>query len=313
MKDTLAARPIGTAARITAWFATHDGLISRAEARQLGLTPAQIDRLVHNGAWERVYPGVYRLAGSPTGPHSRLRAAVLLGGAGSAVSHRAAAWLWGLRDELDKEVTITVGRNRIVRVSGVRAVRSRHPVWPVTRHGLPCSDPVRTIVDCAAEADAGEIDDLVDRAVAIRIARVEQLIKTATDPTDLRHHRGRPLLVERLRQRGVTGSPNPSVLESRTARLFRRYQVPVPKAEVSWGPNRRYRLDFAYPELRLVIEVDGWSAHFLPEQQRRDHQRGNSLNRAGWTVLHYDWWAVTYEAERVAREIADTYRQLAGA
>jgi hypothetical protein len=140
--------------------------------------------------------------------------------------------------------------------------------------------------------------------------RVEQLIKTATDPAGLRGHQGRPLVIERLRQRGVTGSPNPSVLESRAARLFRRYQLPRPRAEVSWGPDRRYRLDFAYPALRLVIEVDGWAAHFVPERQRRDHQPSNTLNRAGWTVLRYDWWAVTYEADRVAREIAGTYRNL---
>ena len=105
----------------------------------------------------------------------------------------------------------------------------------------------------------------------------------------------------------ILGSPHPSVLESRMARLFRLHRLPRPKAEVVWGPNRRYRLDFAYPHLRLAIEVDGWSAHFAPEQQRHDNRRGNALARAGWTVLHYDWWEVTYAAERVAAEIADTY------
>jgi very-short-patch-repair endonuclease len=305
--------PRTTAERVAAWFATHDGLITRLEASQLGVTPGHIDRCLHGGIWERVYPGVYHLVGCPMGSLTQLRAAVLLGGAGTAVSHRAAAWLWGLRDNLGAELTITVGRNRIVRVAGVRAVRSRHPVWPVTRRGLPCTDAVRTIVDCAADADAGEVDDLVDRALAQRITRVDELITVTTDPGAIAHHRGRPLLVERLRQRGVTGLPNPSVLESRAARLFRRHHLPQPKAEVWWGPDRRYRLDFAYPQLRLVIEVDGWAAHFAPEQQRRDHQRGNSLNRAGWTVLHYNWWEITYEADRVATEIADTYRRLLAA
>jgi very-short-patch-repair endonuclease len=95
------------------------------------------------------------------------------------------------------------------------------------------------------------------------------------------------------------------------ARLLVEYRLPVPKAEVDWGPQRRYRLDFAYPLIRLAIEVDGWSAHFTPEQQRWDRRRANSLSRAGWTVLHYDWWEVTYEPERVAKEIAEVYWHLA--
>jgi very-short-patch-repair endonuclease len=95
------------------------------------------------------------------------------------------------------------------------------------------------------------------------------------------------------------------------ARLFRLHRLPHPKAEVVWGPNRRYRLDFAYPHLRLAIEVDGWSAHFAPEQQRHDNRRANALARAGWTVLHYDWWEVTHSPEQVAAEIADTYQRLA--
>jgi very-short-patch-repair endonuclease len=67
----------------------------------------------------------------------------------------------------------------------------------------------------------------------------------------------------------------------------------------------------AFPELRLVIEVDGYAAHFAPERQRYDRQRDHRLRRAGWTVLRYDWWEITYDAARVAREIAETYRALA--
>jgi very-short-patch-repair endonuclease len=129
----------------------------------------------------------------------------------------------------------------------------------------------------------------------------------------LRYYPGRRALESRLAARGVLGSPNPSVLESRMARLFRAHHLPRPKAEVMWGPDRRYRLDFAYPHLRLAVEVDGWSVHFAPEQQRHDNRRANTLARAGWTVLHYDWWEVTYEAERVAAEIAVTYTRLAAA
>jgi len=93
-------------------------------------------------------------------------------------------------------------------------------------------------------------------------------------------------------------------------RTLRDHGVCAPKAEVCWGPNQRYRLDFAYPHLRLVIEVNGWAYHSSPEQARRDATRRNALNRAGWTVLEFDWWDVTHEPHRVAAEVAAALARL---
>jgi very-short-patch-repair endonuclease len=97
------------------------------------------------------------------------------------------------------------------------------------------------------------------------------------------------------------------------SRLLRHHHIRQPKAEVWWGDDRRYRLDFAFPEVRLVIEVDGWAAHFAPEQRRYDHRRDRALVQAGWTVLRYDWWEITYDAARVVQEIVETYARLAAA
>ena len=94
---------------------------------------------------------------------------------------------------------------------------------------------------------------------------------------------------------------------------MKRSGLPVPKAEVEWRQNgeRRYRLDFAYPHLRLVIEVDGWASHMTPEKQRYDNTRNNALSLEGYLVLHYNWWQITYDSERVAAEILQAYRRLA--
>jgi very-short-patch-repair endonuclease len=311
MKDTQL-----TEQRVRAWLAARYGVISRQEALAIGLTTNQIARRVQSGVWEVLCPGVYHLAGAPMTPLSRLRVAVLAGGAGSAVSHQSAAWLWGIArpafsiDSM-RGVTITVPHGRSARIRGVRTVRSRHPVRAVMRKGLPCTDPVRTIVDCATEISAAELDDLVDRALAHKVVANRRLVTVVTSAPEFRHHRGRALLLARFRARGVTGSPHPSVLESRMARVLRRHNIPEPKAEVWWGADRRYRLDFAFPDLRLVIEVDGWAGHFAPEKRRSDHRRDRTLRQAGWTVLRYDWWEVTYDAVRVARQISETYRELA--
>jgi very-short-patch-repair endonuclease len=76
------------------------------------------------------------------------------------------------------------------------------------------------------------------------------------------------------------------------------------------GPGGRYRLDFSYPDLLLIIEVNGWAYHSSPEQARRDTVRRNALNRAGWTVLEFDWWEVTNEPGRVVAEVAAALAQL---
>jgi very-short-patch-repair endonuclease/predicted transcriptional regulator of viral defense system len=294
---------------LTGWLATHHGILSIGEARRLGLTSGQFESKVKHGHLERVGRGVYRLAGSPMTPAAELRAAVLMAGQGAAASHWSAAWIYGIA-ELPPRPTVTVPHHRVRTVTSADLVRTRIPFKVMVRNRVPCTDVIRTIFDCATGASAEELDELVDRAIARRAVRIQDVVR-ALDRAEYRHHQGRAALEQRLARRGVTGSPSPSVLESRMARLLVEYRLPVPKAEVDWGPQRRYRLDFAYPLIRLAIEVDGWSAHFTPEQQRWDRRRANSLSRAGWTVLHYDWWEVTYEPERVAKEIAEVYWHLA--
>jgi hypothetical protein len=194
--------------------------------------------------------------------------------------------------------------------AGVRLIRTRQPTRrPVTVQGLPCTDAIRTLVDCAAQLKAIQVDAMVDAALAKRLISVNQLIE-AVEAGGYHFTPGRKHLGERMAARGVTGSPHPSVLESHMSRLIQGFGLPFPRAEVHWGPDRRYRLDFAYPELKLAIEVDGLIAHFSPEQQRYDLRRRNALVRQGWTVLYYTWRDVLEEPDRVAAEIAGEYRRL---
>jgi hypothetical protein len=53
-------------------------------------------------------------------------------------------------------------------------------------------------------------------------------------------------------------NPTQSQLEDAFLRLCRRHTIPKPQAQVRGG---RRRPDFVWPEHRLVVEVDSWSAH----------------------------------------------------
>jgi very-short-patch-repair endonuclease len=63
--------------------------------------------------------------------------------------------------------------------------------------------------------------------------------------------------------------------------------APVLQHQVRIG-GRVYRLDLAYPEARLAIELDG-SVHLERPVWEADHARQNALILAGWTLLRFTW------------------------
>jgi len=47
------------------------------------------------------------------------------------------------------------------------------------------------------------------------------------------------------------------------------------------------RIDFAFPDRRLAIELDGYGPH--AHRFQRDRSRQNGLVLMGWTVLRFTW------------------------
>jgi hypothetical protein len=62
--------------------------------------------------------------------------------------------------------------------------------------------------------------------------------------------------------------------------------LPAPVAQFriyDLAGNEIYRLDFAWPELRIAVEYDGYEAH--ENRVDRDAARDEDLRRRGWTVI----------------------------
>jgi very-short-patch-repair endonuclease len=79
----------------------------------------------------------------------------------------------------------------------------------------------------------------------------------------------------------------------------------LPAYEYQWQVlvgRRRYRIDFAYPDVKLAIEVDGYAFHDLAQ----DAVRQNELEALGWTVHRYTWADVCFDPSPVASEIIAT-------
>lgn len=66
-----------------------------------------------------------------------------------------------------------------------------------------------------------------------------------------------------------------------------------------------YRLDFAWPELRIAVEYDGYEAH--EHRAERDELRDRDLRRRGWIVIRATNSDLT-EPSRLLEKIAAAFR-----
>ena len=290
-------------ARLAALAAEQDGVVHARQAGDCGLTFHGIHHRLRTGRLVEVHPLVFRVAGAPQTHRAALWAAVLAVEPDGVVSHRAAAWLWGLLPREDAIVEVSVPRSRGPRLPGIVVHRSRDLVARHTtiREGIPVTNPLRTLVDLGAVCSRWIVEDALDRGLVDRrftVAAVEWMRHEVARPG----RRGCGVLRAVLDDRALGAAPPDGLLEPRMARLLRSYGLP-PAVFQHPVPEARARLDFAYPELRLGIEVDGYEVHGTPRAMTADHERHNRLVAAGWTVLRFTWEQVVRRPAEVAKAV----------
>jgi hypothetical protein len=290
--------------RVIDFARRHGGVVTRHQAYDVGASNRLLTHLVAQGTLSRVQRGVYVLPGTPRHHVTLLRAALAALGPEAVVSHRSAAWLHGLIDQPPPVLELTTsGGQRILK--GAVVHRSRRFSQKTVVRGLPCTDAYRTLIDLASLAEAKELDLALDRALANGLIRLSDM------PSVIQQGPGAQRLRRALTIRGYLGGPEPSVLESLMGRLITTYGLPVPKAEVVAGKDGRYRIDYAYAEVRLAMELYGFAWHHSPEQMARDLKRQRKLIAEGWTVLVFTWQDLKRDPAGVAAEIRSAYSRLA--
>ena len=98
-------------------------------------------------------------------------AAVLACGPDAVLSHRAAAYLWGLVDAWEEPIDVTAPNRRGRSPEGVAAHRdgSLQPIDKATLYGIPCTSVARTVLDFAGVAPEREVRKAVAEAEVLRI------------------------------------------------------------------------------------------------------------------------------------------------
>jgi very-short-patch-repair endonuclease len=73
-------------------------------------------------------------------------------------------------------------------------------------------------------------------------------------------------------------------LENQAALIISRFSVEKPEQQYKAG---KYRLDFAWPAVKVALETDGWW-HRSPEGAVKDRERDSWLRSQGWIVFRVD-------------------------
>jgi very-short-patch-repair endonuclease len=291
--------------------ARQHGLVTRDQALATGMSRTGWYRRLASGVLIDAQPGVAALEGAVPTTEQAVLAVVLSVGPGAVASHRSAAYLWGVEIAGADPVDVIVSRGSAPRRRGAiihRPLDGRR-VHSIPRAGIAATTPVRTLLELGAVCSPREVQDAYDHLL-VAGSLTPAAVRAALDRHARKGRAGAGVLRDVVDRWALGDRPPDSVLEAAMARTLLRYRLPIPQFQYEIrGSGFRYRVDFAYPELRVIIEVDGWRHHGSRGAFECDRERDAMLQSCGWTVLRFTWLQISRRPAWVAERIAETLRQ----
>lgn len=280
--------------RVFQQLSQNGGVITRAEAVALGISPATLTRRVRDGYLVKVASGLYVQPGVLDSERTLLRAAT--SALNAVASHESAARLHGLEGTRTDIVSVSVPVRRSNKFADVVVHQSTDLTADETVEilGLPVTDPARTILDLAAVLPDRILARVADQSVRMHLTSYSSLAERLESTA----RRGKPGVVKlrRLLEFRADGFfVSDSHLETRLFGILDRAGLPLPQTQFRppWLRHVDGRVDLAYPVERVLIEGDSRKWHGAPEAFQLDRQRDNLAQLAGWVVLRFTWEDIT--------------------
>jgi hypothetical protein len=253
------------------------GHITRAQLLALGVSLGWIRSQMRLGWLIQVHAGVYAVGHVPRSALARAWAATLACGDGCALSHAAAAALWGVLP-WPRVIEIVAPYER--RRPGIWTHRSTTLTAADirTHQSVRVTSPVRTVLDIQQRLTDPQLTRLVNdlrighhmhagafAELCGKSRRVSRLLGTAGDPSD----------PER---------PTRSWLEDTFRRFAEHHGLPMPQISAVLPHNGR-EVDALYPKQKLIVEVDSWKFHSSRASFERDRAKDADALAHGYRTL----------------------------
>jgi hypothetical protein len=272
------------------------GVVSICQLRGLGYSDGSFRHALHTGRLHSVFHGVYAVGNPGISLRGECMAAVLSCGHGAVLSHRSAAWLWGLTSRFARPIEVTAtsprGTRQLIRVHSAaaltqqdRALNERVPVAAVPRTSLDFAamDPayLAQALDNARRLgllDMLAMDELISRSKGFRgVARLRTALKIHRSTAFTR-----------------------SGLERRFLELVKRAGLPQPSMNIY---VEGYELDAYWPTERFAVELDTYDYHGDPRAFEADRIRQENLKLAGIEMVRITGTRMDREPESIARSL----------
>ena len=168
--------------------------------------------------------------------------------------------------------------------------------------GIPTTKPLLTAIDLGVVLSPMDLADVLVRARQQKLFQpgaVRAEVERVTRPgrNGVRTTRAALDLVM------IGDRPADSVLELRFHHGPGKH---LPPYEYQWPvtvQGHDFRIDFAYPDVKVAIEVLGYDTRKSRASLDYDALRSRLLVLAGWTVVPCTWTQVVFEGARVASDI----------
>ena len=283
------------------------GVFTKRQAVAAGASEGQVRWRLRSGVWIPVVGSALRHAEWRVDETMSQISAAHLTWPDATVAYRTAARVHGLPVAQDGRVHVVVpgGRRARGRLTPYQFRLDDGDVCYV--NGVPVTSRRRTVLDCLGRLPKDEASSLLAWVSSRRILAPEAI------QTWLGAHRGRlgNLARAQAAQRLAAGAVSPA--EDLLHEILRRAGITgwIAGAWLAEHVGVYAQADVYFPAVRLVIEVDGRSAHG-GEAFQRDRTRQNELVAAGCVVLRYTWHDLVERPGMVGSQISTMLAALRG-
>ncbi len=300
-----------TLQRLRQLAADQAGVVTRTQARDLGIDRYHLYRRIDAGEWKLLTPDVLILAGSPATPHQAALAATMAAGPDAALSMRSCL-AWHEIPGFDLLPAHTTGPRRTRRPA--LGPVSTTSVWPAhhrtTRLGVPVTTVSRAFADLTPVLRPKRLERALDTAWARGLVSgpmLQQVINDLSRP-------GAPSLQPLqalLDERGQGWLPPASLLERRFHDLIAGAGLPPFERLVILGDERGVirEVDALDREAGLVVEIDSVTYHSSPTDLARDRAQDVRLHAMGLHVERVGEIELVNQSQKVLARVNRIRRQ----